>query len=83
MYLFIIFVCILGYTEECPRSECVFGACDVHIAIAISIYYGINPHLLKYSFKLKNIWPVPAVASYFFLLFLGKELFYFYPIPKR
>lgn len=83
MYLFIIFVCILGYPEECPRSECVFGARDVHIAIAISKYYGINPHLLKYSFKLKNICPVPAVASYFFLLFLGEEFFNFYPIPKR
>lgn len=83
MYLFIIFVCILGYPEECPRSECVFGARDVHIAIAISKYYGINPHLLKYSFKLKNICPVPAVASYFFSAIPWKRVFLLLPNTQK
>lgn len=56
---------------------CVFGVWDVHIAIAITKYYGVNSHPLKYIFKLKYICPVPGVASPLSLPFLGKEFFTF------
>lgn len=60
----------------------MFGVGDVHIALAITKYYGVNPHLLKYIFKLKYICPVPGVAFSFSLPFLGKEFFTFTQHPK-